>query len=114
MASFYADENFPLPVVQELRRLGHDVLTIGEAGKANQQYSDPAVLHDAASTGRCVLTLNRKHFRRLHEEGARHAGLILCTYDPDQVGQAQRIDDAVRSIPTLADQLIRINRPAVP
>ncbi len=34
MARSYADENFPLPVVQVLRQLGHDVLTIGEAGKA--------------------------------------------------------------------------------
>ena len=28
MARLYANENFPLPVVGELRRLGHDVLTI--------------------------------------------------------------------------------------
>ncbi|MCL4832054.1 MAG: hypothetical protein KJZ86_06420 [Caldilineaceae bacterium] len=27
MARFYANENFPFPVVEELRRLGHDVLT---------------------------------------------------------------------------------------
>ena len=27
MAAFYADECFPLPVVETLRRLGHDVLT---------------------------------------------------------------------------------------
>ena len=26
MARFYANENFPLPTVEELRRLGHDVL----------------------------------------------------------------------------------------
>jgi len=55
MARFYADENFPLPVLQVLRGLGHDVLTIGEAGKVNQQYSDAAVLQDAANLGRCVL-----------------------------------------------------------
>jgi hypothetical protein len=28
MALLYADENFPLPVVEGLRRLNHDVLTI--------------------------------------------------------------------------------------
>ena len=27
MASLYADENFPFAVVEELRKLGHDVLT---------------------------------------------------------------------------------------
>lgn len=32
MARLYANENFPLPVVEVLRRLGHDVLTAGEAG----------------------------------------------------------------------------------
>ena len=95
-------------MVQVLRRLGHNVLTIGEAGKANQQYSDAAVLQDATNLGRCVLTLNRKHFRRLHEEGARHAGIILCTYDPDYSGQGQRVDEAVGSIPLLTGQLIHI------
>jgi predicted nuclease of predicted toxin-antitoxin system len=112
VAQFYADENFPLPVVQFLRQLGHDVLTIGEAGRANQQYSDAAVLQHAESINRCILTLNRKHFRRLHENGARHAGIILCTYDPDFGGQARRIDEAVATFTTLAGQLIRVNRPA--
>ncbi|MCF8144717.1 MAG: DUF5615 family PIN-like protein [Deltaproteobacteria bacterium] len=28
MHRFLADENFPLPTVQELRRLGHDVVTV--------------------------------------------------------------------------------------
>jgi len=30
VARFYANENFPLPAVEELRRLGNDVLTIQE------------------------------------------------------------------------------------
>ena len=33
MLGFYADENFPLPVVEELRRLGFDVVTMYEDGK---------------------------------------------------------------------------------
>jgi len=36
VARMYSNENFPLPVVEELRRLGHDVLTIQETGKAGQ------------------------------------------------------------------------------
>ena len=40
MARLYADENVPLPVIEELRRLGHDVLTIFEDGKANQRYPE--------------------------------------------------------------------------
>jgi len=38
MARLYGDENFPYPVVLALRRLGHDVLTAQEAGKAGQKY----------------------------------------------------------------------------
>jgi uncharacterized protein DUF5615 len=30
--ALYADENFPLRVVEELRRLGHDVITTFEDG----------------------------------------------------------------------------------
>ncbi|HWX42816.1 MAG TPA: DUF5615 family PIN-like protein [Blastocatellia bacterium] len=40
----YADENFPLRVVLELRRLGHDVLTAFEDGRANQAVPDEDVL----------------------------------------------------------------------
>lgn len=32
MARIYSNENFPLPVVKQLRQLGHDVLTIQETG----------------------------------------------------------------------------------
>ena len=35
MARFYSNENFPKRVVEELRRLGHDVLTSYEAGRAS-------------------------------------------------------------------------------
>jgi Domain of unknown function (DUF5615) len=59
MASLYSNENFPLPVVEELRQLGHDVLTIQEAAQANQALSDERVLAFAHSQGRALLTLNR-------------------------------------------------------
>jgi hypothetical protein len=36
MADLFADENFSLRVVRELRKLGHDILTSREAGLANQ------------------------------------------------------------------------------
>jgi Domain of unknown function (DUF5615) len=44
MARLYADEQYPYPVVEYLRILGHDVLTVQEAGQANQKISDPDVL----------------------------------------------------------------------
>jgi predicted nuclease of predicted toxin-antitoxin system len=110
MARFYSNENFPLPVVDELRRLGHDVLTIQETGRANQALSDEAVLDFARGERRMVLTLNRRHFVRLHGEHPDHAGIIVCTYDPDFEALARRIHNAIEALPNPAGQLIRINR----
>lgn len=58
--SLYADENFPLRVVEELRRLGHDVLTALEDGKANQAITDAELLSRASDLKRGLLTLNDK------------------------------------------------------
>lgn len=111
MARLYSNENFPLPVVDELRRLGHDVLTIQETGRANQALADEAVLDYARSERRTVLTLNRRHFVRLHEGRPDHAGIIVCTYDPDFAALAQRIHLAIEASPNAAGQLMRFNRP---
>jgi hypothetical protein len=85
MARLYANENFPFPVIEELRKLEHDVLTMHEAGTADQLLSDEALLACASADGRAVLTLNRKHFVRLHSVQPEHAGIIACTFDPDFV-----------------------------
>jgi putative acetyltransferase len=44
LARLYADENFPLPAVEGLRRLGHDVLTSREAALAGLAIPDEEVL----------------------------------------------------------------------
>jgi len=111
MARLYANENFPLPVVEELRRLGHDVLTIQETGKAGQALEDEKALEFACAKQRAVLTLNRKHFIRLHQSWPNHEGVIVCTFDPDFLGQAARIHTGIVSQNQLAGQLVRINRP---
>jgi hypothetical protein len=59
MARLYSDEHFPFPVVEELRRLGHDVVTIQERGQANLRVPDDAVLAFAHGEGRALLTQNR-------------------------------------------------------
>ena len=43
MSRLYANENFPRLVVLELRRFGHDVLTVQETGQAGQSLPDEAV-----------------------------------------------------------------------
>jgi len=95
VARLFADENFPLPVVEELRQLGHDVVTITDAGKGGQSVSDEAILALAFADRRAVLTHDRRHFVRLHGTGNNHAGIIVCTFDLDFVGQARRVDAAI-------------------
>ena len=111
MARLYSNENSPLPVVVRLRTLGHDVLTIQETGKADQALPDDRVLKFATTENRAVLTLNRRHFIRLHREQPAHAGIIVCTLDPDFIGQAERIHKAIGAQSSLSQQLIRVNRP---
>ena len=112
MARLYANENFALPVVLELRRLGHDVLTTHEAGRSDQSIPDDEVLEFAAAENRAVLTLNRKHFIRLHREDADHQGIIVCTYDPNFAMQAARINAVFQEQTPLSGRLLRVNRPA--
>ncbi len=113
MARFYSNENFPLGVVLELRKLGHDVTTSLEAGKANQSIPDEDVLAFATSEGRVLITLNRRDFIVLDRGSrGRHAGIVVCTQDADYAGQAKRIHDQVSGVGRMAGKLIRVNRPA--
>jgi hypothetical protein len=59
MARLYADEHFPRQVVQNLRSLGHDILTVQEAGNAG--LPDEDVLAFATSENRAVLTESIQH-----------------------------------------------------
>jgi len=111
MFKLYSNENFPLPVVKELRKKGYDVLTIQETGKAEQSLSDEDVLAFAVKEKRILLTLNRKHFIRLHNQQPIHHGIIVCSFDPDFIEQAQRVHEAIESQAQFEGQLIRINRP---
>lgn len=112
MARLYADEQYPYPVVEFLRALGHDVLTVQEAGKANQKIPDPDVLAFATSENRAVITENRKDFFRLHRIQPDHAGIIACTNDRDWAALANRIHIAITETESLQGKLIRVVRPS--
>jgi hypothetical protein len=113
VARLYSNENFPLPAVEELRRLGHDVLTVLETGKAGQRWPDESVLEFAISDGRSVLAINRRHFVRLHRLQPDHAGIIVCSFDNDFVALGSRIAVAIGQSDQLRGVLLRINRPAM-
>ncbi|MEG4228611.1 DUF5615 family PIN-like protein [Microcoleus sp. N9_B2] len=111
MARIYADEQYPLPVVEFLRPLGHDVLTVQEAGNAGLGIPDEDVLAFAVSNERAVLTLNRGDFIRLHRSQPDHTGIIICTQDSNWERQATRINEAISVEETLSGKLIRVVRP---
>ena len=111
MARFYSNENFPFPVVEALRTLGHDVATIQDRGRANEAEPDLDVLRHAISENRAVLTLNRRDFIRLHRENNDHCGIVVCTFDIQFDRQAQQIHDEVAADEDLRGKLVRVNRP---
>ena len=74
MARLLADENFPMPVVEALRSLGHDAVTLFDLEKAGQSLPDDLVLDLASQSERTLVTLDRKHFLRLHRTGKAHTG----------------------------------------
>jgi predicted nuclease of predicted toxin-antitoxin system len=106
----YADENFPLRVVEELRRLGIDVLTAFEDGRANQSITDQDILARATELGRAIVTLDRRDFKRLHTYAPDHSGIIICTEDPDRIYQAQTIAQSIADAVELHGKLIRVYR----
>ena len=86
-------------MVEALRKLGHDVQTTRDAGKDGAAVPDDEVLGHAAENARILLTLNRLDFKRLHRANPRHAGIVLCTFDPDFAGQAERIHALLAASP---------------
>jgi hypothetical protein len=114
MARLYGDEDFSYPVIVELRRLGHDVLTAREAGQANLGVADSVVLAFAIRQDRTVLTFNRRDFIHLHRRVPSHRGIVVCTRDDDVIGLAGRIHQTILSCPTPDNLLLRIHRPQTP
>jgi hypothetical protein len=104
----YADEDFPLPVVVALRLRGHDVITAQEDGRG--KAPDPDILARAHSLGRAVLTYNRRHYERLHRQGAEHSGILSATQDTDHPALAIRVDAAMTGL-SPGRWCVRVNRP---
>ncbi|MBI3407350.1 MAG: DUF5615 family PIN-like protein [Planctomycetes bacterium] len=107
----YADEDIALPVMDELRRLGHDVVTAQDDGRAGE--SDADILARGNSLGRVVLTHNRRHYQRLHRQGTAHCGIVSVTQDTNHSSLAARINSAVQGV-AAGRWHIRVNRPAKP
>jgi predicted nuclease of predicted toxin-antitoxin system len=112
MSRLYADEQFPPKVSELLRTMGHDVLTVQEAGNANLGIPDEEVLAFAVCDNRVIITLNRQDFIRLHKSSPNHIGIIVCTNDTNRYQMAMRINEAIVVSEPLQAKLIRVVRSA--
>jgi predicted nuclease of predicted toxin-antitoxin system len=113
VARFYADEQFPFPVVQLLCALGHDVLTVQAAGNAGQKIPDDEVLAFAIEHSRSILTINKSDFIRLHRQNDNHLSIVVCSSNRNWEQFATRIDEAVKVETSLQGKLIRVVRPVI-
>jgi hypothetical protein len=84
---------------------------MAEAGQADQAIPDDEVLAYAVQRKRILLTFNRKHFIKLHNDGSEHTGIIVCTVDTDFKALAQRIHQTLESTEDTIGVLMRVNRP---
>jgi hypothetical protein len=114
MARLDADELFPRVVVELLRLMIHNILTVQAAGKDNPKNPDEEVLAFAVSQNRAVLTLNRCYFIRLHSLQSDHAAIIVCKPDHDLARMAANFNEAISSLATFTNQLIRVDRSGPP
>jgi predicted nuclease of predicted toxin-antitoxin system len=102
MARLLADEQFPVRILDRLRRLGLDVKRVRDydSSKSGDGKSDENVLQIATTERRIVLTLNRRDFWALHQQRTVgcHKGIIAyaLTEEPPAV-QADRIHEALQT-----------------
>ena len=79
----YADEDFPLPIAEALRKRGFSVVAAVETPPRG--LSDDEQLRRAAAMGCILLSHNRRDFVRVAHEfdrrGERHAGVVLLPRD---------------------------------
>ena len=78
---FYADENFPGPVVSALQRLGVNVLSVQEDGSAGS--SDEDVLRRAVELSRVLLTQDQDFFEiavRWQQESRPFPGIFYARH----------------------------------
>lgn len=110
MVGFYANENLSRALVNELRRLGYDVLTSYEAGNANLKIPDDSVLTTATVNSRCVITFNRSDFVDLHRTGVDHKGIIICKDNVDHIAQASVVHNLIMKQKILQNRLFRVQK----
>jgi len=85
---FVVDESTGDSVVAELRRLGHDALSIQETFPG---LDDPPILDIAVTADRIVVTNDKDFGELVYRSGLPHAGVILFRLDDESAGNRVRM-----------------------
>lgn len=112
MARIYADEDISRLVVERLRELGQDIVSVTELRR--QGRPDEQVLEDATADSRIVPTHDRRDFARLHPTRLAHAGIVSCSRDSDPMVLADRIDRALATAGDSTGVHVRVDLPSIP
>lgn len=104
------DEDFPHQVGKILQEYGHDVISLNDLELAGIGLTDEDVLATATNLERAVLTHNRKDFLRLHKKSKEHAGIIVCTRNPDLSRLGEKIHSSIDELDALHGLCIKIYR----
>jgi predicted nuclease of predicted toxin-antitoxin system len=111
VASLLADECLSNAVIDGLRRAGHDVLTVRELGLAYVGTPDETVMQRAIELNRTVLTMDERHYRRLHRVQPVHSGIVVFNDDGDRAALVARLDQAIGQHLPLDGRVLHVPRP---
>ncbi len=79
---FLANENLPMGVIMELRKLGHDILRVDEVKKG---MKDLDVLNLSAKEKRILITFDKDFGELVVKEGKKSNGVILLRIHPESL-----------------------------
>jgi predicted nuclease of predicted toxin-antitoxin system len=90
------DENIPLASVEQLRKMGHDVLDI--RGTTDEGLSDELLWNRSCQQKRLLITTDRGFARYRHRE--HHGILIISLRRPNRLKINDRVIEAMRLFST--------------
>ncbi len=108
------EDSLAKALVKMLRKAGHDVVTVNEAGFSGAR--DDLVFEYAIRSERILLTRNCDDFQALHQANLNHPG-ILAIYQDDKRSKNLSRSEIVKAIANLetagiplANQFISLNQ----
>jgi hypothetical protein len=101
MARLVARDDFPLPVIEELRLLGHDIVTVPAEGVSRDV--------SPGAKPRVWLTLDPDQSAGAHRAAPAHSGIVAVKPGKTYAGLAQRIHDALKAHARISRQLVVVD-----